>query len=216
LNNLLRASLASFLLLPLSGCAVGKSATSAPVAKAAPSASTPQPATVRWTLTSRGVDDLEVGSPLPAKRAQNAALATQYTTAYYGDGQPLEGFTFEDPPVFAVVSGGPFRAFANEHPGQPPSAKVKSRALDAARASKLSTQMLVVTDPQLKTTLGIGVGEDAAAFSRAYPQAALTPIPALWEEPSCVAQSDTLWFFFDRCDHDPRARIIRIVVRDTK
>ena len=58
-------------------------------------------------------------------------------------------------------------------------------------------------------------GQDTAlaAFERAYPGVPRKPMPALWEEPSCVAEQDGLWFFFDHCASGEPAKVIRIVAR---
>jgi hypothetical protein len=73
--------------------------------------------------------------------------------------------------------------------------------------------MLVVTDTRPKTAKGVGVSQDLAAFARAYPGALPKALPALWEEPSCVAEQGGLWFFFDHCAASAPTKIIRIVVR---
>lgn len=173
-------------------------------------ASPAQPAT-RWLITSRAIGTLSLGMTL---REPARGFEGTYAATYYADAQPLEGFTLDDPPVLAVVTGGPFAKWGQSHPGEPPTAAAKATAIKQARAGKLTVETLVTTDPRPKTELGIGVGDDFLAFSKRYPSApAPATFPALWEEPSCVIQQGTMWFFFDRCDTRAQAKIIRIVVR---
>lgn len=176
-----------------------------------PGRAAPQAAGVRWTITARSIGTLSIGAVLhePARGFEGT-----YTTSYYADGQPLEGFALDDPPVLAAVSGGPFRAFGAKNPGVQPSEKLRADAIKLARAGKLTVDMIVIVDPRPKTELGIGVREDYLAFEKRYPALpAPSPAPALWEEPSCITQSGTITFFFDRCDTRAQAKLIRIVVR---
>lgn len=176
-----------------------------------PGRASPEQPTTRWLITPRAIGTLTLGMKLgePARGFEGT-----YSATYYADAQPLEGFALDEPPVLAVVAGGPFAKWGESHPGEPPTALVKATAVKQARAGKLTVDMLVTTDPRPKTELGIGVGDDFLAFSKRYPSApAPSTFPALWEEPSCVIQQGTLWFFFDRCDTRAQATIIRIVVR---
>lgn len=166
-----------------------------------------------WTINKTSLSTLQIGSPLPQAIIHSPDLESQYTTSFYGDAQPLEGFTLSDPPAFVVVKGGPFADWGMENPGQKPPDTLRNRALSRARAGALSVEMIVITDPRPKTANGAFVSQDLAAFTRAYPDAPRKRLPALWEEPSCVAEQNGLWFFFDRCDIDA-AKIIRIVIRN--
>lgn len=164
-------------------------------------------------LDVSGLLDLRLAEPLPASRTQDAALAQHYVTTFYADAQPLEGFRFENDAVYAVVAGGPFHAFGMANPGEEPSASLKAEALKRARAGNLTLQMLVVDKPGVRTEKGLEVGHDSLAFERAYPGLTRGAMPALWEEPTCVASQDALWFFFDHCDSSRPAKLIRMVLR---
>jgi hypothetical protein len=187
-------------------CAVLTCAALATCSRATP---TPTP---KWLITPGGIGDLRIGDALPARVAGPELLA-QYTTTFYADAQPLEGFTFSDPPVFAAASGGPFARWGMQHPGEAAPEAMRRDAVRLARAGKLAIEMLVITDPRPSTANGAFVSQGFTAFARAYPGVSRNPMPALWEEPSCVAQQGSLWFFFDHCGADETAKIIRIVVR---
>jgi hypothetical protein len=166
-----------------------------------------------WKITPKAIASVRLGSKLTAAQLAGPELESRYAASYYSDAQPLEGFVLYDPPVLALVSGGPFVPWGRKNPGEPAPAEIKANALLLARAGKLAVQMVVVTDPRPKTAAGISVGSDYPAFAKAYPKSRPSPFPALWEEPSCIAKQDGLWFFFDRCDSLPQAKLIRIVLR---
>lgn len=166
-----------------------------------------------WRITPKAIANVRLGSKLTAAQLAGPELESRYAASYYSDAQPLEGFVLYDPPVLALVQGGPFAPWGRRNPGEPVPAELKANALLLARAGKLTVHMLVVTDPRPKTAAGISVGADYPTFAKAYRKARPSPFPALWEEPSCVAKHDGLWFFFDRCDSLPDAKLIRIVLR---
>jgi hypothetical protein len=180
-------------------------------AAAAPAAQPQPPATpAAYLITAKGVGALRVGSRLGG----SPGFEDRYTTSFYGDAQPLEGFTLDEPPVFVAVTNGPFATWGRTHPGETPPYPIRQRALALARSGKLRVGMLVVTSPTPKTERGVGVGQDYIQFAKAYPKAGQpTTFPGLWEEPSCVVTQKTLWFFFDRCDSPARAKLIRIAIR---
>jgi hypothetical protein len=171
----------------------------------------PQAAGGPWRITSKGVGPLKLRAAVP--EPANGFEAT-YATSFYADAQPLEGFQIADPPALALVSGGPFKTWGNDHPGDEAPAAVRQKAMSLARAGKLPIEMIVITDPRPKTAQGVGAGDSYASFASANPAAAeLQRFPGLWEEPSCVASQDTIWYFFDRCDVPDQAKLLRIVVR---
>jgi hypothetical protein len=163
-----------------------------------------------WLITDKGVGSLRPG----AKLLVSGEIASHYTTSFYSDAQPLEGFTFDEPPVFVAVRNGPFSGWGRAHAGEPVPDSIKQRALELAIAGKLSVQMIVVTARGPKTKVNIGVGDSYASFAKAYPKAGIPArFPTLWEDPTCVVTQKTVWFFFDRCDDQKHAKITRIVVR---
>lgn len=164
-----------------------------------------------WRITSKGIGALKVGATVPEPAD---GYEVSYATSFYADAQPLEGFRLTDPPALAVVSGGPFETWGYEHPGDEAPAAIRQRAVSLARTGKLPIEMIVITDPRPKTAQGVGVGDSYASYARANPRASdLQRFPGLWEEPSCVAAQDTIWYFFDRCDVPDQATLLRIVVR---
>ena len=185
----------------------------APQAQLQPAAQPQSPAgpSAAYTITAKGVGAIRIGTRLTGS---SEGIDERYSTSFYGDAQPLEGFQLDEPPVFVAVTNGPFASWGRAHPGQPAPYTIRQKALALARAGKLRIGMLVVTDPALKTERGVGVGDSFAQFAKAHPKAgAPATYPGLWEEPSCIARDQTLWFFFDRCDAPGRARLIRIAVR---
>lgn len=177
-----------------------------PAVEQAPSA----PAAARvWRITSDSVGPLKLGGSITEPAA---GFAATYRTSFYADAQPLEGFALDDPPVLAVVAGGPFSHWGQDHPGDAAPADVKQRAVELARTGKLTIGMIIVTDPRPKTEREVGVGDSYASFARAYEDLKPSRFPGLWEEPSCVASQATRSFFFDRCDALEGAKLIRIVL----
>jgi hypothetical protein len=108
-----------------------------------------------------------------------------------------------------------------DHPGEAVPEGIRDAAVRLAREGALEVRMLVVTSPEVRTQGGVAVGTRYAAFRRAHPGADVVRMPPLWEEPTCVAREDPLWFFFAPCGADSRegapvrddSRIIRIVLR---
>jgi hypothetical protein len=179
-----------------------------PVAEPAPQV---QAAGASWRITSKGVGPLKLGAAVPEPATGYQA---SYATSFYADAQPLEGFQLTDPPALAVVSGGPFKTWGYDHPGDEAPAAIRQRAIALARTGKLPIEMIVITDPRPKTEQGVGAGDSYASYAQANPATAeLQRFPGLWEEPSCVATQDTIWYFFDRCDVPDQAKLLRIVVR---
>jgi hypothetical protein len=172
-----------------------------------------QPAVAaQWRITSTGVGALTLRAAVPQPAA---GFAASYTTTFYADAQPLEGFQFSDPPALAVVAKGPFEAWGNAHPGKEAPAAIRKRAASLATAGKLPVEMIVITDPRARTEEGVGAGDSYASAVRANPKLTeLERFPGLWEEPSCVATQGSIWYFFDRCDAPAEAKLLRIVVRN--
>jgi hypothetical protein len=164
-----------------------------------------------WTITQDGIGDLKLGGNLTQPEG---GLDDRYRASYYREQEPLEGFELDNPPVLAVLEDGPFRTWAKMHAGHEAPEAIRTRAVALARAKRFTIGMLVITDRRPKTAAGISVGDDYARFARAYPRA---PAPdtfvGLWEQPSCMVNSGTIWFFFDRCDDADQAKIIRIAIR---
>jgi hypothetical protein len=162
-----------------------------------------------WLITQKGIGSLRPGARL---LPSGDDLAARYITATYSTGQPIEGFAFEEPPVFIAVRNGPFASWGRAHRNEPVPEAIQQRAVEQALAGKLAISMLIVMEKGPKTDRGIGIGDSYASFAKAYPGAG-TPakFPPLWEDPTCVITQKTLWFFFDRCDE--KAHVTRIMVR---
>ena len=164
-----------------------------------------------WTITPDGVGDLKLGGPL---LEPHGGFEDRYRTSFYREQRPLEGFQFDDPPVLAIFEDGPFASWAAKYAERPAPEAIRTRAVALARAKRFKVAMLVITDRRPATAAGISLGDDYATFARAYPTAPApdTFVP-LWEQPSCMVNRETIWFFFDRCDDADHARIIRIAIR---
>src|SRR5215471_4015183 len=121
-----------------------------------------------WMITDDEIGTLRLGEPF--SEPQNGFEAS-YRTSFYGDRQPLEGFEFSDPPVFAVFKGGPFSVWGATHVGREAPEPIRTRAIALAGAKRFKVEMLITTDARAKTAAGISVGDDYAAFARAYPTA---------------------------------------------
>ncbi|HKP64223.1 MAG TPA: hypothetical protein VJV78_46120 [Polyangiales bacterium] len=162
-------------------------------------------------ITQEGIGTLKLGGSLSEPVG---GFDDRYRTSFYREELPLEGFEFDDPPVLAIFDEGPFRSWGKSHVGHEPPEAIRTRAVAFARANRFKIAMLVITDRRPATAAGIRVGDDYASFARAYPRA---PSPdtyvGLWEQPSCMVNSGTIWFFFDRCDDADQAKIIRIAIR---
>lgn len=161
-----------------------------------------------WLITPKGIGSLRPG----ARLMPVGDIGARYVTDFYSDAQPIEGFAFDEPPVFIAVRNGPFAGWGRAHAGEPVPDSIQERAVERALAGKLAISMLIVTAKGPKTDRGVGVGDSYASFAKAYPGAG-TPakFPRLWEDPTCVITQKTLWFFFDRCDE--KSKLTRIVVR---
>jgi hypothetical protein len=200
-------------------------ATSPRIARAAPSADAPGDAAAAAptdaasspsapadpTITEDGVGPLRVGRMVPERFRDRALLRAAYVTTFYSDAQPLEGFTFDDPPVTVYVRGA-FHDWGYAHPGQSAPERVRAATIEAAIAGHARVEMIVVRSPRLKTARGIAAGDSIDDFRRAYPALTIGAMPALWEEPSHVALMGKLVFFFT----PTRDRVLRIVIMDKR
>ncbi len=180
---------------------------------------TPSALAAAPAIDQGGVGTLRLGRPVPKALLEGGEAAQRYATTFYADAQPLEGFRLLDPPVFAVVSGGPFAKWGYAHPGKPAPERVKKQAVKRALAGKLVVEMLVVTSAELTTAAGLKVGSTFAEVRAALEGAKITHLPGLWEEPTCLVRDGTIAYFFKCRGREPLAEaspVIRIVVRDWK
>ncbi len=175
-------------------------------------------------ITRTGVGPFHPGTTIPRDLLDtNRKPKEIYHAEYYADAQPLEGFSFSSPPVFVVLKNGPFHRWGMEHPGQQPPDRIRDTTIAYARGGRLLISMLVITDPRLQTKEGVSVGADYADVQAMYPHAIITPLPSLWEEPTCALREQGLTFFFKGCEFHPgssvkpvpNARLIRITVANT-
>ncbi|MFZ5477321.1 MAG: M20/M25/M40 family metallo-hydrolase [Myxococcota bacterium] len=176
----------------------------------APPVAHPSAPARRWTIDETGVGAVRVGEPIPA----GEATVARYRTRLYADAQPLEGFELADPPVLATIRG-PYETFGYDHPGEPLPAGMAEKAV--AKAKRAKVEMIVVTDPAVGTAEGLHVGSTFGEVRAAWPDAKLTQLPGLWEEPSCLVERGRLVLFFAKCEGGKIGddeRVIRMVVRD--
>ncbi len=174
---------------------------------------------------------IELGKPLP-RALLDGDLAGRYWARLYADAQPIEGFMFEQPPVLALVAGGPYGDFGYANPGVPIPKEMRKRAAQLARANKLTVSKIVITSPALRTPGkgGVGVGSRFGELVEAFGDIEARQFPGLWEEPTCLvavpSKTHRTGFFFKHCtvvadggrthtviaDEEPVIRVVLSVV----
>jgi len=175
---------------------------------------------------------IELGKPLPPALL-DGDLSGRYWARLYADAQPIEGFMFEEPPVLALVAGGPYRDFGYANPGAPIPKEIRKRAVELARANKLTVSKIVITSPALRTPGkgGVGVGSRFGELAETFGDIEARQFPGLWEEPTCLVALPSkthhrTGFFFKHCtvvadggrthtviaDEEPVIRVVLSVV----
>ena len=101
------------------------------------------------------VGALVLGQPIPA--SLHGELERAYVAEMIADGVAIDGFRFEQPPVLAVVDGGPFAALDSAGEPAAPVDRLRARAAAAARAGAKVTRLFVDGAGPV-TAAGVGVG----------------------------------------------------------
>jgi hypothetical protein len=172
----------------------------------------PMPTAADPVISQDGVGPLRVGKALPARFRHSDLLNAGYIATYYSDAQPLEGFKFDDPPVTVYVEGA-FHKWGQTHidpKGAP--ADIRAKTVEAALAGRLCIKKIAVESLGPKTDRGIGIGASRDDFRRAYPSLNIEQYPALWDEPTLLAQDRRLAFFFSSTQERPNREEARILL----
>ena len=153
-----------------------------------------------WIIRSGVVGALVLGQPIPA--SLHGELERAYVAEMIADGVAIDGFRFEQPPVLAVVDGGPFAALDSAGEPAPPVDRLRATAAAAARAGAKVTRLFVDGAGPV-TAAGVGVGSDLADLRAAYPDLRTYPQPSTRRDDCCAARTKTLpdvGFVFANCD----------------
>jgi hypothetical protein len=207
-----------FYLLVVAACRSAQPHADSPAAY--PNAPPPsaEAAGARAIITAAGLGPFRIGQPFPFDRFSEEGLEAAYETSFYADAQPLEGFRMTEPPVFVTIANGAFTEWGRANPGEPPPPSIRTVTLERVRAGKAEIEMVISDRAGVSTASGLEVGAPLSAFQNAHPKERVEPLPALWEEPTCAAQAEGLWVFFDVCagampSSSGEPKIKRIVAR---
>ena len=143
--------------------------------------------------------DVLVGEPIPAAQLDRA----RYEIRWVADAQPFEAFRIADPPVIAVIHGGPFEQWAQHDVGPLEPDRFADEALAFAKAGA-PVAWILIEERGPTTPEGIGVGSSWDAVVAAYPGATVSHSPEWFEpRPTCRVQPKgtiDLQFLLSRCD----------------
>lgn len=160
----------------------------------------PPPPAERKEARVRGgaVDDIRVGTPIPARYLDDKA---RYEARWVADAQPMEGFLIGTPPVWVTLDKGPMH---DVEPG--PLEKLlpvlAPKALAAARAGAV-VGAIVIENPGITTAEGIGVGSSYESLRGAYGEIQIERNPEWFDsKTTCDARAKAapgLRFLLDGC-----------------
>jgi hypothetical protein len=176
------------------------SSTTATEAKA-PAMSDSQPAAqkIDWTVAQGKVGPIELGKPLPAV-VLGRDLGQAYVARYVADGQPVDAFQLDDPPLLVILDKGPYSAAGGQDPtAMSPSDKHRAEAVEAAKAAAVRAVLVTGPGPHVS---GVGVGSTLEELRRAFPDLKLAPVPETLGKDRCVGRAKSLpgvGFVFSSC-----------------
>ena len=160
------------------------------------------PATVVWAIQEGRVGPVEIGKRLPDELLGDD-LAAHYVARYIADGQPIDAFVYETPPVLIILASGPFRTQV-ENTGEfvkPAVDALRAQAATAARRGA-KVQAIMIRGAGPTTEAGIGVGSTLAQLQAAYADLRLVPFPETLGGDTCRASTKLLpgiGFMFATC-----------------
>jgi len=153
-----------------------------------------------WNIHETGIGALIVGAPIPAGLLDDAEQL--YFARYIADGQPFEGFEFNEPPVTVGIRG-PWTSFgATRGLMEPPVERFRQPATKKARAG-LPVRVLLVHDAAVTTAAGVGVGSTLAELEEAHGTTKLRSMPPTLGDDGCsvgVEGMPGVAFVFRSCD----------------
>jgi len=150
---------------------------------------------IDWRIEPGHIGPAELGKPLPDALAHE--LGPRYLARMIGDGQPIDAFQFDDPPL-TVIFDGPYTS-ANDS-GDGATERFRDRAVAAAKTAAIARIMITGAGP--KTAAGIGVGSTHADLQQAYADLKLSSLPATLGKDGCAGTTKQLAgvvFVFENC-----------------
>ena len=145
-----------------------------------------------WRIEAGRVGPVELGKALPAELLAGD-LESRYLARYIADGQPVDGFQYDEPPVLVLVEDGPFsnRIEKTKKYEDPPVAELRGPGAKAARGgATVKTIMIMGAGPA--TEAGVGVGSTLEALKAAYADLRLWPFPETLGADMCTGKTKSL------------------------
>lgn len=165
-----------------------------------------------WRIEPGHVGPAELGKPLP-KVLLVEDLGKRYVARLIADGQPIDAFKFDDPPLMVIVAG-PYTSA--DDTAEDPTPRFRDKAVAAAR-SNATIEAVLITGEGPRTAAKIGVGSTFAELQQAYDDAKLVTLPPTLGKDGCVATTRQLpgvAFVFESCAKAKAGeRVTRVDVR---
>jgi hypothetical protein len=167
-----------------------------------------------WTIEPARVGAVELGKRVP-DALLGPGLEQRYEAIYIADGQPVDVFRFDVPPIMLVLAKGPWRTAGRkaDPAGPPPADQHRAKAVELARQG-VEVRAVIVLEPGPKTEAGVGVGSSLDELERAYPDLKLRPFPEVLGDDACVGRTKSLAdvaFVFSDCRKAKQGEPVRRV-----